>query len=41
MTRMQVSLSTSGDRSADVSALQEFTALVTEPIADMMPYWEK
>ena len=41
LTRIHVSLVASGNQAADTAVLKEFVALVAEPTANMMPYWEK
>ena len=41
LARIQVSISSSGDPAADLDALRAFTALIAEPVAQVMPYWEK
>jgi len=39
--RVQVSLTASGDRSADLAVLTDFASTVAEPIASLMPYVEE
>lgn len=41
LTRIHVSLVALGNQAADTAVLKEFMALVAEPTAKMMPYWEK
>lgn len=41
LTRIQVSLHSSGDRAADLTALREFMKLVAQHTARIMPYWDE